>query len=87
MLALNELRIDSGERRHLNKLLIEGFSESPVPFNNIDRNINSIIPNTGSSNLLSSTGNSNEDGLRESSVDTTLSILKMQGLTPDSTTS
>ncbi|OUM64716.1 hypothetical protein PIROE2DRAFT_27796, partial [Piromyces sp. E2] len=31
-LALNELRIDSGERRHLNKLLIEGFSESSVPY-------------------------------------------------------
>ncbi|OUM66911.1 hypothetical protein PIROE2DRAFT_67077, partial [Piromyces sp. E2] len=46
-------------------------------FNNIDGNINSIIPNTGSSNLLSSTGNSNEDELRESLVDTTLSILKM----------
>ncbi|OUM62948.1 hypothetical protein PIROE2DRAFT_10637 [Piromyces sp. E2] len=30
-----------------------------------------------SSNLLSSTGNSNEDELRESLVDTTLSILKM----------
>ncbi|OUM68887.1 hypothetical protein PIROE2DRAFT_66885, partial [Piromyces sp. E2] len=119
-LALNELRIDSGERRHLNKLLIEGFSESPVPyivgfaefltnaipiisssfellfdkyckipittrsvdvvpighiFNNIDININNIITNTGSSNLLSSTGNSNEDELRESLVDTTLSIL------------
>ncbi|OUM66912.1 hypothetical protein PIROE2DRAFT_22263, partial [Piromyces sp. E2] len=31
-LALNELRIDSGERRYLNKLLIEGFSESSVPY-------------------------------------------------------
>ncbi|OUM67198.1 hypothetical protein PIROE2DRAFT_24289, partial [Piromyces sp. E2] len=31
-LDLNELRIDSGERRHLNKLLIEGLSESPVPY-------------------------------------------------------
>ncbi|OUM64609.1 hypothetical protein PIROE2DRAFT_8524 [Piromyces sp. E2] len=51
----------SGERRYLNKLLIEGLSESPVP------NINSIIPNTGSSNLLSSTVNSNEDELRERS--------------------
>ncbi|OUM65275.1 hypothetical protein PIROE2DRAFT_7736 [Piromyces sp. E2] len=99
-LALNELRIDSGEWRHLNKLLIEDLSESPVPINNINRNINSIILNTGSSNLLSSTVNSNEDELRESLVDTTLSIVKMlfqcfiiliifarQGQTPNSTTS
>ncbi|OUM56527.1 hypothetical protein PIROE2DRAFT_18835 [Piromyces sp. E2] len=32
-------------------------------FNNINRNINSIIPNTRSSNLLSSNVNSNEDEL------------------------
>ncbi|OUM69601.1 hypothetical protein PIROE2DRAFT_2469, partial [Piromyces sp. E2] len=46
-------------------------------FNNINKNINNTIPNTGSFNLLSSTVNSNKDELRESLVDTTLSILKM----------
>ncbi|OUM57797.1 hypothetical protein PIROE2DRAFT_67796, partial [Piromyces sp. E2] len=30
--SLNELRIDSRERRHLNKLLIESLSESPVSY-------------------------------------------------------
>ena len=31
-LALNELHIDSGEQRQLNKHLIEGVSESSVPY-------------------------------------------------------
>ena len=31
-LAFNELRIDSGEQRHLNELLYEGSSGSPVPY-------------------------------------------------------
>jgi len=124
-LALNELHIDSGEQRQLFKLLIEGVSESSVPYivgfaefltntipiisssfellfdkyckipittrsvdvvpighrhNIINSNINSVTPNTGSSNLQSislSTDISNNDELRESLVDTTLSILKM----------
>ncbi|OUM69375.1 hypothetical protein PIROE2DRAFT_2672 [Piromyces sp. E2] len=100
-LDLNELRIDSGERRHLNKLLIEGLSESPVPYIvGFVEFLTNTIPIIRSSNLLSSSVNSNEDELKERLVDNTLSILKMllqcfiiliilarKGLTPNITTS
>ena len=69
------------------ELLFDKYCKIPITTRSVDvvpighrHNTNRIIPNTGSSNLPSispATENGNIDELRESLVDTTLSILKM----------